>query len=123
MVNLGDVVFKIAGRDAGQLGVVVDVLDQTYVLIDGCTRKRKCNLKHLVFLNKQIKFKKTMNSQDIVVSLKELGFTFPEIKKGEARVKKERPKQLRKVATKKEVAVKSADKKKTSAREKKVSEK
>jgi len=38
---------KLAGRDAGKLCVVIDTVDAHTVLIDGETRRRKCNVVHL----------------------------------------------------------------------------
>lgn len=45
--NIGTVCVKLAGRDAGKRCVIVDVLDDSFVLIDGQTRRRKCNVLHL----------------------------------------------------------------------------
>ena len=100
MVKVGDVVFKIAGRDAGQLGVIVDVVDPTYVLIDGATRRRKCNLKHLELLGKQAKIKKNATTADIRKALTDLGYVLKEIKKGNKKEKSVKPVPLRKSKTK-----------------------
>lgn len=43
----GRVVVKIAGRDAGRKGVVVEQLDSIHVLVDGDLRRRKVNVRHL----------------------------------------------------------------------------
>ncbi len=45
--ELGRVCVKLAGRDAGKTCVVIDTLDNGFVLIDGETRRRKCNTLHL----------------------------------------------------------------------------
>lgn len=110
MVNVGQVALKIAGRDAGKLAVVVEVIDGNYVLIDGETRRRKCNVKHLEFLGKDTKVNKNMNSKEIVESLAQLGFKASEEKKGSKKEKKEKPKKLRKV--KKEAVIKDKKSKK-----------
>ena len=47
MMEIGRVCIKIAGRDAGKKCVIVDLLDNNFVLIDGETRRRKCNIAHL----------------------------------------------------------------------------
>lgn len=47
MQDIGRICVKIAGRDAGKKCVIVDILDESYVLIDGATRRRKCNVTHL----------------------------------------------------------------------------
>ncbi len=108
MVKLGEVALKIAGRDAGQLCVVVDVLDNGYVFVDGLTRRRKCNIKHLEFVGANVKIKKNADTKEVVNSLRENGFNFKEVKKAGKREKKVKP-----VAVKKEEAkVKKSIKKK-----------
>lgn len=111
MVNAGQVALKIAGRDAGKLAVVVEVVDNNYVLIDGETRRRKCNVKHLEFLGKEVKVSKDMNSKEIVKNLVQLGFKVSEEKKGNKKEKKEKPKKLRKVKQKEVVSDKKSKKK------------
>ncbi len=51
MFEIGRVCVKIAGRDAGKKGAIVEVLDEKTVLIDGETRRRKCNVNHLEVLD------------------------------------------------------------------------
>jgi len=47
-VDIGRVCVKTAGREAGKKCVVVDVIDETYVLVSGPeVRRRRCNIKHL----------------------------------------------------------------------------
>ena len=48
MFQIGLLCTKIAGRDADKKCVIVEVLDNNYVIIDGETRRRKCNIQHLV---------------------------------------------------------------------------
>ena len=55
MIKIGRVCIKIAGRDAGQTAIVIDVIDNNYVLIDGNVRRKKCNIKHLEPLKDKIK--------------------------------------------------------------------
>lgn len=88
MVKVGDVALKTAGRDAGNLCVLVDILDEKYAVVDGNVRRRKCNMKHLVFLGKDVSLGKNSTRQDILNALKKSGFKFEEIKKGAKREKK-----------------------------------
>ena len=111
MVDVGDVAMKIAGRDAGQICAVVEVLNDNYVLIDGETRRRKCNLSHLEFLGKKLKIKKGLNTEDIRKALKDLGFILHDVKKGKIKEKKEKQSRLRK--TKKTTNEVSTEKKET----------
>ena len=91
MLNVGKVCMKIAGRDAGKLGVVVDVLDDTYVLLDGEVRRRKCNILHLEALDRSVDVKKNASHADV---LKALGIK--EAKKSTKKKEKlHRPKSVR----------------------------
>jgi len=114
MFEIGSVCMKIAGRDARDIGIVIDVLDEKYVLIDGNTRKRKCNINHLKPLDIVVKLKKNASHSDVEKALEKLGI---EIKKGgEKRERKERPRKTRKgknkePGVKKEIAVKEESKK------------
>lgn len=96
MVKVGQVALKIAGRDAGELAVVVSILDKNHVLVDGNVRRRKCNLSHLEFLGKEVKVKEGANTNDVRKSLKDTGFSVEDLKKDNKKEKKERPKKLRK---------------------------
>jgi large subunit ribosomal protein L14e len=116
MVKVGDVALKITGRDAGQLCVVLDQIDNNYVLIDGLTRRRKCNLLHLEFVG-QAKVKKGASTDEVKKALKEAGFNFKDVKKGKAREKKPKPMAVRKSSKNVEVKTtvkKAAPKKKSS---------
>ena len=58
MIEIGRLCLKIAGRDAGKKCLIVDILDHKFVLIDGETRRRKCNALHLEPMNQSIKIEK-----------------------------------------------------------------
>ncbi|OIO62208.1 hypothetical protein AUJ83_03285 [Candidatus Woesearchaeota archaeon CG1_02_33_12] len=70
MFEIGRLCLKIAGRDAGLKCIVVNTVDNNYVLIDGQTRRRKCNVKHLEPLDKVLKIKKGISHEDVVKELK-----------------------------------------------------
>lgn len=66
MQDIGRICVKIAGRDAGKKCVIVDVIDNNYVLIDGATRRRKCNISHLEPTEKVLKIAKAAKHEEIV---------------------------------------------------------
>jgi len=70
MVDIGRVCVKIAGRDAGKKCVVVDVLGKEMVMIDGETRRRKCNLAHIEPLDKKVDIKKGASHEEVMAALK-----------------------------------------------------
>ena len=97
MIEIGRLCVKIAGRDAGLKGIIVDIVDDDYVLIDGQVRRKRCNVKHLELLDQVIKIKKGASHSDIVNELNKLGV---EIKEKKAKEKKEKPKKIRKIKEK-----------------------
>lgn len=74
MMDIGRVCVKIAGRDSNKKCVIVSVLDDKFVLIDGETRRRKCNVLHLEPLNQVLNLEKDA-AHAVVVSVfkKDLG--------------------------------------------------
>lgn len=119
MIKEGRLCIKLAGRDAGQKCVIIEVLDNNFVMIDGQTRRRKCNIRHLEPLKEEIKVKKGESHTAVVAEFKKLGIEITEKKPKE---KKERPKKQRKVKEKpvkekKPAAEKKADKKEVAKKE------
>lgn len=113
MIEIGRLCLKIAGRDAGKKCVIVDILDKNYALIDGLTRRRKCNIAHLEPLRDVLKIKKACSHADVVAAFKKLGLDMKETKAKKAGA---RPRQLRKVSAKAPI---SAEKPKIKAEKKK----
>ena len=88
MIEVGRLCLKTAGRDSGGKCVVVDVIDDKYVLIDGETRRRKCNVAHLEPLNEVVEISKGASHEDVKSEFKKLGLKVKETKPKE---KKEKP--------------------------------
>jgi large subunit ribosomal protein L14e len=80
MMEVGRICMKIAGRDANNMCVVVEMLDNNYVLIDGETRRKKCNIKHLEPTNKVIKIKAGASRDEVKQEFNKLGLGFLEPK-------------------------------------------
>ncbi|HIH41349.1 TPA: 50S ribosomal protein L14e [Candidatus Woesearchaeota archaeon] len=95
MYETGRLCVKIAGRDARQKCVIIEVLDDNFVMIDGQTRRRKCNIKHLEPLDKVLKLKKGASHSDVVSALKSEGI---EVTERKTKTKKERIVKKRKAA-------------------------
>ena len=72
MYQIGRLCVKLAGRDSNKKCVVVDVIDDNFVLIDGQTRRRKCNIIHLEPLDGLVKIKKNASHDDVLKELKKL---------------------------------------------------
>ena len=109
MKEIGRLYVKLAGRDAGQTCVIVDDLGKNMVLIDGMTRRRKCNIAHLEPLEKKISIKKGAKTEEIAKEFKKLGL---EVKETKPKKAGERPKkQKEKKIVLDEKTVKKAEKK------------
>lgn len=81
LFEIGRVAVKIAGRDSKKYCIVVDKLDDNYVLVDGETRRKKVNIKHLEPLDIVVKIKKNANSEDVMNALKESGISISKKRK------------------------------------------
>ena len=116
MIEIGRIVVKIAGRDAGKKAVVVDILDDTYILLDGETRRRKCNVLHVEPLKDVIKIEKNASHSDVTAALKEIGIEVRNTKPKQKAVKshdvKEAPAEKPKKAKSEKKTVKKATEKK-----------
>lgn len=71
MYEIGRVCIKTAGRDAKNPCVIVDKMENGYVLIDGNVRRRKCNIKHLEPLDIILKIKKDAKNEEVIKALEE----------------------------------------------------
>jgi large subunit ribosomal protein L14e len=106
MIEAGRLVMKLAGRDAGRLGVIVEVIDNTYVIIDGEVRRKKCNIKHLEILNKKLDIKSKASNAEVVKAMNHAG-----IKVEEKKEKTDKPAPVKKAPAEKPVAEKKPAKK------------
>ena len=100
-MKIGQLCMKIAGRDAGKKCVVISAMEKdNLVVIDGETRRKKCNVAHLEPLKQSFKIKENASHSEIVdLFKKELKITLKEKK---AKPKTERPKKTRKQKVKPE---------------------
>ncbi len=110
LYDVGRVCIKIAGRDARKKCVVVDVLDNTYVMIDGETRRRKCNVAHLEPLNLAVDIKTNASNEEVVQALKAEGIVC-EQKKDAKKQPQPRPKKQKVVKKKATAEAPKAEKK------------
>lgn len=70
MLDIGRVCIKTAGREAGRACVIIDTIDETYVMITGPksltkVRRRKCNIDHLEPLEFQLKLAKNAGDTEV----------------------------------------------------------
>lgn len=75
MLEIGRVCIKTAGREAGKACVVIDTIDDTYVMITGPkgltrVKRRKCNIAHLEPLEALLKLAKNAPDPEVEKLLK-----------------------------------------------------
>jgi len=112
MFEIGRLCIKIAGRDAGKTAIIVDKIDEKFVLIDGNVRRKKCNIKHLEPLNDVLKIKKGASTSDVQKIMSTSGIKIIEAKKVKRSPKKQEgnKKEVKKVTTKKKTTKKASKK-------------
>ena len=93
MIEVGKLCVKTCGRDAGKMCVIVEILDKNLVLIDGATRRRKCNIAHIEPLKTSLDIKKGASHEEVAKALKEMGI---EARSTKPKKKTERPRRTRK---------------------------
>jgi len=90
---VGQLCVKIAGRDSGLVCVIVDQIDSNYVLIDGQTRRKKCNIAHLETIDQKIDIKPKTTHEIVKKEFDKLKIKILDKK---PKPQKPKPKQIRK---------------------------
>lgn len=73
-MDIGRVCIKIAGKDAGRKCVVVEVLDDVFVLVSGPKiKRRRCNVAHLEPLEQRLEIPHGASDEEVRRSLEEAG--------------------------------------------------
>jgi len=89
LFEVGRLCVKLAGRDANKKCVVVEKVDGNFVIIDGETRRRKCNVKHLEPLSQVLKLGDNASSAEVKKAFSKLGI---ELKDSKPKKSVDRPK-------------------------------
>ena len=100
ILNVGRMALKIAGRDAGKRCVVVDTLEKGFVLVDGETRRKKCNVRHLEPLPHVLDVAKGASHDDVKKAFEAVGLKVRETKPKQAGAKPVKQKAEKKAAPK-----------------------
>lgn len=75
-IEIGRICVKITGREAGRKCVIVDIVDDNYVVITGPktvsgVKRRRCNINHLEVLDKKINIGKGASDEEVAKALEE----------------------------------------------------
>ena len=78
-IQIGRIIVKTNGREAGKKAVIVDLINQNYVLVTGpkaltSVRRRKCNIVHLEPTDKLVSVKRDASDEDVSAAIDEAGF-------------------------------------------------
>ena len=74
--EIGRICVKVAGREAGRKCVIVDIIDDNFVLVTGPkgvsgVKRRRANIKHLEPTPLKINIKKGASDEEVVKALEE----------------------------------------------------
>lgn len=72
LYKVGRLCLKIAGRDAGKKCVIIENVGDSFVFVDGATRRKKVNVRHLEPLNTVIEIKEKASHEDVKVAFDKL---------------------------------------------------
>ncbi|MEM4717882.1 MAG: 50S ribosomal protein L14e [Desulfurococcaceae archaeon] len=75
-IEIGRICVKTAGREAGRKCVVVDIIDENFVVVTGPknltkVKRRKVNVKHLEPLDKVIKIPRGASDEEVYKAIEE----------------------------------------------------
>ena len=71
MIEIGRLCIKTMGREAGYHGVIVDIVDKNYLLIDGLKiRRRRVNYNHIEPIAEMIEIKKGASHEQVEAAIK-----------------------------------------------------
>ncbi|MFO7872700.1 MAG: 50S ribosomal protein L14e [Candidatus Undinarchaeales archaeon] len=118
-MDIGQVCIKNAGRESGNLCMVVDEIDESFVKIDGPrVKRRRCNVAHLDKQPKKLNLKKGASEKNVLDALSKAGLVGGKTgrkrtKKGKKSKKKEKEKKSKNSKKKKSKKKKSKKGKKS----------
>lgn len=72
--EVGRICVKLAGRDAGRKCVIVEELDNLYVLVDGDVRRKKVNINHLEPTEEMLDIKEKASTETVKAAFTKKGW-------------------------------------------------
>ncbi len=79
-IEVGRICVKLRGREAGRKCVIVDIIDDRFVLITGPkqltgVKRRRVNIDHIEPTDKKINIEKGANDEDVLKAIESAGLT------------------------------------------------
>ena len=100
-MKVGQLAVKIAGKDAGRTVVVVENVDNSFVIIDVPVKRKRCNIKHLEPLSKTSSIKKGATHSEVTSVFKSLKLEVKENERKEQEGNRETTGKVRRVSARK----------------------
>jgi len=77
-IEIGRICVKVAGREAGRKCVIVDIIDENFVLVTGPksltgVKRRRVNIKHVEPLDITVKIQRGASDEEVLKALEEAG--------------------------------------------------
>jgi large subunit ribosomal protein L14e len=77
-IEIGRICVKVVGREAGRKCVIVDIIDENFVLVTGPkqltgVKRRRSNIKHLEPTDKVVKIRRGASDEEVIKALEEAG--------------------------------------------------
>ncbi len=77
-IEVGRICVKLAGREAGRKCVIVDIIDENFVLVTGPkqltgVRRRRANIKHLEPLPQKVEIEKGAGDEEVLKAIEAAG--------------------------------------------------
>lgn len=78
VIEVGRVCVKVAGREAGRKAVIVDLVDDNFVVVAGPksltgVKRRKVNVKHIEVLDKKIEISRGASDEEVLKAIEAAG--------------------------------------------------
>jgi len=79
-IEIGRICVKLTGREAGRKCVIVDIIDDTFVLVTGPksltgVKRRRVNIKHIEPLDKKVAISRGASDEEVLKAIGESGLT------------------------------------------------
>jgi|UniRef100_A0A7J2TZR2 large subunit ribosomal protein L14e len=77
-IEIGRICVKVAGREAGRKCVIVDIIDENFVVVTGPkqltgVKRRRCNINHIEVLDKRVEIQKGASDEEVTKALEQAG--------------------------------------------------
>ena len=78
VVEVGRICVKVAGREAGRKAVVVDLVDDNFIVVTGPksltgVKRRKVNVKHVEILDKKVEVPRGASDEEVLKAIEAAG--------------------------------------------------